>query len=320
VHVTRSNGCWRVRAIGSDYRRHVQTPWTRANTPGHRRHPRTAVAALVAALAIALVGTLLSACAPADDAPPHMPSGVATAPRPAAPSPEPPSPTPPAHDAATIRAGTALTSGTLTLGAQAERPVVTAQPDGSVGLTVTVPAGTQTPATVAWLAPPEGDTFDVRSDQSVVVRDAAGGFVGALAVPTVTTTGRQYLRTTVQDGQPSTVRLTVTSTTGRALDGDTTVTVQLATVMLTSATWGEREGGRSLAVDPTRWARSGGLAAQEGIWAAVVAAAPDADTPGMRAQMLCHAVGAPDKVTWNLEPWRPDVDGVTMLMTRCNPT
>ena len=86
------------------------------------------------------------------------------------------------------------------------------------------------------------------------------------------------------------------------------------------ADWGEREGGRSLAVEPTAWARAGGLAAQEGIWAAVIAQEPEADTNGMRDQLLCHALGAPDKETWNLEPWRPDVGSFATLAARCNPT
>ena len=45
------------------------------------------------------------------------------------------------------------------------------------------------------------------------------------------------------------------------------------------AVWGEAEGGRSLAVTPSAWARAGSQAAQEGLWAQVVALAPDADTP-----------------------------------------
>ena len=52
----------------------------------------------------------------------------------------------------------------------------------------------------------------------------------------------------------------------------------------------------------------------------VVALAPDADTNGMNDQFLCHALGAADKATWNLEPWRPDVGEMATLAARCNPT
>ncbi|WP_414647956.1 DUF2599 domain-containing protein [Cellulomonas sp.] len=40
----------------------------------------------------------------------------------------------------------------------------------------------------------------------------------------------------------------------------------------------------------------------------------------MHDQFLCHALGAADKATWNLEPWRPDVGSMATLMARCNPT
>ena len=96
--------------------------------------------------------------------------------------------------------------------------------------------------------------------------------------------------------------------------------VWLASVAVDSAVWGEAEGGRSLAVTPSAWARARSLAAQEGLWAQLVAQAPDADSPGMQDQLECHELGAPDKATWNLEPWRPDVDGLEMIAARCNPT
>jgi hypothetical protein len=34
---------------------------------------------------------------------------------------------------------------------------------------------------------------------------------------------------------------------------------------------------------------------------------------------VCHAVGAPDKSTWNLEPWRPDVGLILTATAQCNP-
>jgi len=84
--------------------------------------------------------------------------------------------------------------------------------------------------------------------------------------------------------------------------------------------WTTQEGGRSLAVVPAPWVRTGGLAAQDALWAAVVAKVPEADSKTMHDQMLCHALGAPDKASWNLEPWRPKVDSLTMLAAGCNPT
>jgi hypothetical protein len=58
-------------------------------------------------------------------------------------------------------------------------------------------------------------------------------------------------------------------------------------------------------------------------WTEVLTQAPDADTPGMREQFMCHWTYAefaqPGKTSWNLEPWRPVVDEDTMVGTGCNP-
>jgi len=58
-------------------------------------------------------------------------------------------------------------------------------------------------------------------------------------------------------------------------------------------------------------------------WSEVLALAPDASTPGMREQFLCHwelaEVLQPGKASWNLEPWRPVVDATTMIGSGCNP-
>lgn len=108
-----------------------------------------------------------------------------------------------------------------------------------------------------------------------------------------------------------------TATTDDA--GARDVVVPLGTRAVRSTDWGEREGGRSLAVDPTAWARGAGQAGRELVWAQVVAAEPEADTPTMHDQLVCHAVGAPDKTTWNLEPWRPDVGLLATMSARCNP-
>jgi Protein of unknown function (DUF2599) len=58
-------------------------------------------------------------------------------------------------------------------------------------------------------------------------------------------------------------------------------------------------------------------------WAEVLALAPAADTPGMRAQFVCHwqfaELAQPGKPSWNIEPWRPVVDDAEMFATGCNP-
>ncbi|WP_448416851.1 DUF2599 domain-containing protein [Mycolicibacter minnesotensis] len=86
--------------------------------------------------------------------------------------------------------------------------------------------------------------------------------------------------------------------------------------------------GSSLRVYPTPAARVAAArldsaAAGEQAWHEVLAHAPEADTPGMRDQFICHWSYAefvrPGKTSWNLEPWRPVVDPVTMIESGCNP-
>ncbi|MCL1898320.1 MAG: DUF2599 domain-containing protein, partial [Micrococcales bacterium] len=98
---------------------------------------------------------------------------------------------------------------------------------------------------------------------------------------------------------------------------------------LVSANWAERgdEGGRTLMVVPAPWVRQAmrggqlelGQAALEQLWAELVAAEPQADLPTMHNQLTCHGLGAPDKSSWNLEPWRPDVGLAATILARCNP-
>lgn len=101
----------------------------------------------------------------------------------------------------------------------------------------------------------------------------------------------------------------------------TTVTLTIASRALVSATWADDvEGGRSLQVDPTAFGRSGSAAALAAVRTELVAAHVEAGTTVMDHQLRCHALGAPGKSTWNLEPWRPEVGYLDYLLARCNPS
>lgn len=58
-------------------------------------------------------------------------------------------------------------------------------------------------------------------------------------------------------------------------------------------------------------------------WAEVLALSPDAAIPGMREQFICHwrfaELFEPGKISWNLEPWRPEVSDEEMVAAGCNP-
>jgi hypothetical protein len=89
--------------------------------------------------------------------------------------------------------------------------------------------------------------------------------------------------------------------------------------------WGDLS---SLRVYPTATGRQAAgqvhnAAEGDEAWTEVLAQSPDANTPGMREQFMCHWTYAefaqPGKTSWNLEPWRPVVDEDTMVGTGCNP-
>ena len=97
---------------------------------------------------------------------------------------------------------------------------------------------------------------------------------------------------------------------------------------IASVKWVGSGHSKSLHVYPTKAGRAESVlpsaAAQGGeAWGEVLALAPDAATPGMRAQFICHweyaELAQPGKTSWDLEPWRPVVDDQQMFNAGCNP-
>jgi hypothetical protein len=255
-------------------------------------------AARVGAAGIGAV--LLGGCAilgPGPDATP-VPTAVATA------SADPSD----TGDAAAAPTAVPLTVGDLTVTwsvpAGAPVPTPTADEDGATTLDVTVGAD----GTALTITPPAGTTAAALADGSVVLR-RDGAFVAGI--------------TSVRTANVTAPAASVQADGAVVWAGQTgaSAAVTLATVAVRDATWAERgdEGGLSLMVEPSTWARSGGLAVDEGLWAQLTAIAPDAATQAVHDQLTCHTIGAPDKDTWNLEPWRPDVGLLATLSARCNP-
>jgi len=88
--------------------------------------------------------------------------------------------------------------------------------------------------------------------------------------------------------------------------------------------WTEGQDGARLLVFPTRAGRDTTFpGAENRAWAEIRAHSPAAASPGMYDQFVCHWHWArlvqPDKPSWNLEPWRPDVGYEGTVAASCNP-
>lgn len=97
-------------------------------------------------------------------------------------------------------------------------------------------------------------------------------------------------------------------------------TVDIPERLVDDARWVEREGERALEVSPAdRLREASDQAVYEEAWRRVVRAVPEADSPGMRDQFLCHAAFASTKDAWYLEPARPAVGYWSTVRAGCNP-
>jgi hypothetical protein len=251
---------------------------------------RRAAALLVATCAV------LAACTAQGAEPTAAPTSPPSTTTPAATATPTPTPSPPPGADRVHTEGVKVTSGGATIrvlvarGVQMERHK---DDDGSVRLRFD-PGSTPTDEPIAFVA---GSRASAYADGSALA--GRGGL----------NTSGSFLR----DSSKGVLALSV-----RADDPEPAL--WFAGTAVDDTDWGVREGGKSLAVTPSAWARDGGLAAADLTWAQLVALEPDADSGTMHDQLRCHQLGAPDKATWNLEPWRPQVDGLAMIAARCNPT
>lgn len=180
---------------------------------------------------------------------------------------------------------------------------------------------------------PADSVLDEAYDRTVAVVDADRELVGGLAAPVGTGADGAGLRLGWSEvDEPGTaLALDLVVDGGEQPEGGetseddavaypVTIDVHLGRDIVSGVEWGDREGGRSLAVTPTSWGRDAGATSRTYGWADVVRLEPSADTTVMRNQFLCHVDGARQKDTWNLEPWRPEISFVGYLLARCNPT
>lgn len=174
------------------------------------------------------------------------------------------------------------------------------------------------------MSAPEGAVWGVLADSSAILRDpgAPAAQLGGINAPSAQDRGgtRVRVRLSSESDPASDQSLSFVPQFRSATSFPVRVEFEVSMLALERVEWaGDLEGGRSLQVFPTKWGRSGSQAAQAAVWESVIALEPEAESDVMDKQLRCHALGAPDKESWNLEPWRPDVPYLDYLLARCNP-
>ena len=117
-------------------------------------------------------------------------------------------------------------------------------------------------------------------------------------------------------------KTTASTATSAAAPAETTAAPTVP--LIDHVHWGSTDKGAQLQVFPTEAGRTDKSdAAPARAWAEILADAPNANTPGMYDQFLCHwdfaRLVEPDKPSWNLEPWRPAVGYQATVAASCNP-
>ena len=204
----------------------------------------------------------------------------------------------------------------------------TSTSDGDSGLLVTAPLpdADGTLAMRLRVAAPTASTVAVAPDDTAAVLSPSGDLVVGLAAPGVVDATGTPLAASWRGPDPASTAIDGLLAVDLVLDDVAApaafpldLTVHLGTTVVAAVEWGTREGGESLAVTPSAWGRVSGQTGYGLGWADVLRMEPAADTAVLEKQFRCHQLGAPDKATWNLEPWRPDVSYLAYVAARCNP-
>lgn len=147
-------------------------------------------------------------------------------------------------------------------------------------------------------------------------------------------------RPTARDGRGATVPARYEVTDGaivRVVDHLRTVAVDAVLSMdylgldvISRADWSlEWNFGRVLHVTPTGWSRANaggyisGVSGWDELYSKYRNRGLNTNVEGLRDQYICHqqivAIRAPNRPTWNLDEWRPDVSYAATVNASCNP-
>lgn len=192
---------------------------------------------------------------------------------------------------------------------------------------VTLPAGTRL---VAEKDMPESASMDPGAEVSgaVFIVDSAGKVVGGFSAPWAKDANGADIATRYEVRSGSLVQ--IVDHKAQATAYPVVADPYLGFSLISSARWVWHSGaGWTFEVTPTGWARWNaggylpGVFGWDELYSKYRYRGLNTNLDGMRDQWICHqqvvAVRSPNKATWNLDEWRPNVSYLQTINASCNP-
>lgn len=174
---------------------------------------------------------------------------------------------------------------------------------------------------------PSGGKLDLLKNGAVAVLDAEGGLRGGFAPPWALDRANQPVPTHYELRGATVVQ--VVEHRSPSVLYPVVADPWLWKDLISSASWASSSQGWTLKVIPTTWARlnAGGYAVGVAGWNELYSKYKNrglnTNLDGMRDQFICHqqivAIRAPNKPSWNLDEWRPNVSYAATVAAQCNP-
>jgi hypothetical protein len=194
-------------------------------------------------------------------------------------------------------------------------PVV--KTDGSVSINTTI-AGPDAPTVYRYpITVPDGGMLRLNDDGSVSVVDVNGSYTSGFSPAWAKDATGMAVGTHYELDGNTLIQVVDHTTSGVTYPVVADPWFGFATI--DHVHW----SGGTLEVYPTWWGRHTGVAARWAAWGEVVKKAPSANHDNMRDQFFCHwdvvRLVAPNKASWNLDNWRPNVGYWATVRANCNP-
>ncbi|MGO4860156.1 DUF2599 domain-containing protein [Arthrobacter sp. 2MCAF14] len=174
---------------------------------------------------------------------------------------------------------------------------------------------------------PEGGSLKLVPEGGALAIDGAGSLMAAFAPAWAKDASGREVKTSYEV-RGSTLRQVVKHH-GRGFSYPIVADPYYGIDLIDHASWSRQADGWIFEVTPTGWARAFpgsywvGTYDWDELYTKYRYAGLNTNLNGMRDQLICHqeyvAIRTPNKATWNLDEWRPDVGYWDTVLSNCNP-